>query len=139
MNPNTPLPQSYLPDKENSFQFNWKAGLRYYHAMPKKIKKGRSANNFSSNYLALQIAQPVRTYNRSTVYSPLLDLEQTRQWSDNLLDNPTPRLLIAYGFQRRLGTLAYADLYAGPEIQFSDYHLGPSFSFQLHALVGLGW
>ncbi|GAB3337989.1 hypothetical protein GCM10027299_49670 [Larkinella ripae] len=137
--PNPNPAQANFPKKESRFQVNWKAGFRYYYAMPARIRNGKSANNFSGNYVAVQVAEPLRKYSRYETYNPILKREENRRWTDNLLANPSPRLLLAYGIQRRLGSMGYADLQAGPEIQFSDLHAGPSFSFQLTALIGLGW
>ncbi len=52
----------YLPERLSTFNVNWKAGLRYYHNMNRSIKLGKSASNFSGNYLTAQVSKPLRTY-----------------------------------------------------------------------------
>lgn len=80
------------------------AGVRYYYALPTRIKRGKSANNFSANYFSLQYnntwsigdysegVTPVR-YDFTTFYSRDISL--------------------LYGLQRRLGKYGYVDINIG--------------------------
>ncbi|MCY7357859.1 MAG: hypothetical protein LH609_10395 [Rudanella sp.] len=125
----------------SSTEFLWKAGFRYYYAKAKDIKHGRSANNFSGNYIALKYLQPFHRIASTKVLDLNTNKPSPRQ-SDrrigNLLGSPSPRLMLAYGIQRRLGKFAYFDIDAGPHVQFGNGS-GTTFSFQLNAFLGFGW
>lgn len=124
-----------------SLELSWKGGFRYYHSKAKEIKLGKSANNFSGNYITINYSQPFHRFESSKRQDFNTNKFVPRR-SDtrlgNLLDSPSPRLMLAYGIQRRIGRLGYFDFNAGPQVQFGD-GFGTSLSFQLNALVGFGW
>ena len=62
---------------------------RYYYNQDKKIREGRSANNFSANYLSIQGSNLVMLGYKTSYIKPHLDL--------------------LYGIQRRLGKYVVLD------------------------------
>lgn len=138
--PSTPPPTSYSLYilHSNITELFWKAGFRYYHGMAKRIRTGRSANNFSGNYISIQVAEPTYRFLNVTSLDPYKGSNISFRDRDLLLESPKPRLSLLYGLQRRLGKFAYADINAGPEIQFGD-GFGSSLYFQLNAFIGFGW
>ncbi|MDN5201463.1 hypothetical protein QQ008_08825 [Fulvivirgaceae bacterium BMA10] len=67
-------------------------GVRYYYNINRRILKGKSANNFSANYLSLQPDFRITEHYES--FSPLT-------------------LKMLYGIQRRLGKRGYFDVNVG--------------------------
>ncbi len=75
-------------------------GVRYYYNIVKRIKKGKSANNFSANYLA---------------YHTFL----TSNTEDNDINiNIYPA--VVYGIQRRLGDYGFFDFNVGLKTNFNN-------------------
>jgi len=69
-------------------------GMRYYYNMPRRIRQGKAANNFSGNYISLQHENNfVKSNGSGFIYAPTLDL--------------------LYGFQRRLWRYDYMDFSVG--------------------------
>jgi hypothetical protein len=67
--------------------------LRYYYDMEKRIKQGKSANNFSGNYFSIQ--------QTNLVYHPAALIG-------------VPGLELLYGLQRKLGRRGFIDVNLGP-------------------------
>lgn len=80
--------------------YSFNAGARYYYNMNRRIRKGKSANNFSANYLSFQA-----------------DNELYRR--NDLVDHLTV-FKVLYGLQRRIGKYGYADFNFGPERGWKD-------------------
>ena len=79
-------------------------GVRYYYALPARIKKGKSANNFSANYFSLQSDNTLSWGERVTTLNPIqFEYSNTSVYSLSLL----------YGLQRRLGKYGYIDVNVG--------------------------
>ncbi|SNR69551.1 hypothetical protein [Hymenobacter mucosus] len=78
---------------------------RYYYNLNKRIRLGKSANNFSANYFSLALGT---SYGKRGYGTPLTT-------NDNLLRGDAVRASIAalYGIQRRLGRYGFVDVYAG--------------------------
>ncbi len=74
-------------------------GVRYYYNLNRRILKGRSANNFSANYLSTQLTGRTR---------PRLNQQQVA-------------LQFLYGVQRRLFSWAYLDVNAGISARIKKY------------------
>ena len=126
------------PEWITQAEFSGRIGFRYYHNMGKRIEKGLSANNLSGNYLTAQVAESFSRFNTGRYRNLLTGDRFLYRRRDNLLGDPQPRVLIAYGVQRRLGKWGYVDFNAGPEIQFTG-GTGARGSFQLNAIIGIGW
>lgn len=133
----------YQVERLSAFNVNWKAGLRYYHSMNRSIKLGRSANNFSGNYLTIQISKPLRTYFNNQYFDVNTQSVLVNKNSDRLYGNISSKALLAYGIQRRLGKLSYFDINVGPEVLYPAFYAFDNrravISFQLNALIGFGW
>lgn len=138
-----------------------KAGIRHYYAMPKRIRTGKSANNFSGNYVGLQLSQPllfvrrVKTQDQFGQNGQTYILRTTVDWvrrassRDNRVvqDSYLPAISMFWGIQRRLGERGYVDLNLGPEIalgnpaaNLSEYIASRQYgvALQFNASVGFG-
>jgi|GEM_PF-3106840 len=91
------------------------AGVRYYYNMKKRIAKGKSANNFSANYLSARFDMKQRTDIRDDAYS----------------------LNILYGIQRRIGKWGYLDFEIGYDIVLDAYK-GSSTGIDLISAIEVG-
>ncbi|GAB3500577.1 hypothetical protein GCM10027341_26100 [Spirosoma knui] len=138
----------YSAIKTSNFYINWKAGTRYYHGMANRIRKGKSANNFSGNYVTAQVSLPTREYVNSRFYDRTNQQELRIRRTENTFDIEMPRILVAYGIQRRLGRFGYFDVNAGPELRYAQdlsavyapvSRPKRSVTFQVNALIGFGW
>ncbi len=74
---------------------------RWYHDMQKRIKTGRSANNFGGKYLALEV-------------SMFDDLLMIKRWADR-------RIALRYGLQQRFLRNGYFDISIGAGITDNAY------------------
>lgn len=133
----------YLPERLSTFNVNWKVGLRYYHNMNRSIRLGKSASNFSGNYLTTQVSKPLRTYFNNQYFDVNNQEVIVRKNSDLLYGNISSKIMLAYGIQRRLGRLSYFDVNVGPEVIFPSYYAFDNrsaiMSIQLNAIIGVGW
>lgn len=98
--------------------------LRYYYSLPGRIKKGKSANNFSANYFSLQSKNDIsaRYADRPFPY-PIQ--------RDGTLFDPSVSLL--YGIQRRLGKRGFVDVNLGgswhpSKIAYRTFSIGTNFT-----------
>lgn len=89
----------YSADRSSYRELELNGGARYYYNMNRRILKGKSANNFSANYLS------------STVH-------YGRRFND---DDSQVTWNLGYGFQRRLGKRTFVDLTVGLENIFEAY------------------
>lgn len=89
---------------------------RYYYSLPRRIRRGKSANNFSANYFSIQIDN---TWRDESTYifqrqPPITDAGVRR----------TSQFSLLYGIQRRLGKHGYVDYNIGvayrPKQWFGD-------------------
>ncbi len=78
------------------------AGIRYYYSLPGRIKKGKSANNFSANYFSLQ---------SNNSWGQGYEFDGKSYVPQGTSFNSTVSLL--YGIQRRLGKRGYLDFNLG--------------------------
>jgi len=125
-----------------------KVGVRYYYAMAKRIQQGKSANNFSGNYIGLQLTKSISVHSLSHYYRTPSG-ESLYTINDDLTRYyDRPFLGLHWGMQRRLGRRGFFDINAGPEVnfyqansqlQFYKRKNQPSLSLQVNAVVGLGW
>ncbi len=135
-------------DNQRDFAVIGKAGVRYYYGMAKRVRAGKSANNFSGNYISLQAERFYGDSRRSVYYDIVTG--DSRVYLDRYI-NTRPIFSAFWGFQRRLGRLGYIDLSAGPSFRLSanpppipfsflkQVPTGKSLSLQINALIGLGW
>lgn len=139
------LSESY--DRRREFTVIPKLGARYYYAMVKRVKEGRSANNFSGNYVSFQVERYLVDKQRTSYYDLVTGDSRTGL---NTYVNKRPVFSVFWGFQRRLGRLGYVDLSAGPSFRptreqfapsstFKQVTTGKSLSLQINAIIGLGW
>ncbi|MEO1049064.1 MAG: hypothetical protein AAFX87_00445 [Bacteroidota bacterium] len=77
----------------------FRGGVRYYYNLDKRILKGKSANNFSANYVSIDPVYQVRPQDDDTSVS----------------------VLLLYGLQRRLGKYGYLDLNFGFQGNIKSY------------------
>ncbi len=89
----------------NSLGLNF--NVRYYYAQKSRIRKGKSANNLSANYFALQNASIWFSKYQTVFTSQGIEYQQVDPVYANI-----PSLL--YGYQRRLGRFGYIDINIGP-------------------------
>lgn len=82
--------------------------LRYYYDMEKRIKQGKSANNFSGNYFSIQ--------QTNLVYHP-----------GAIIGIPGIELL--YGLQRKLGRRGFIDVNLGPRYDLRAGQAGIAINF----------
>ncbi|WP_421828680.1 hypothetical protein [Larkinella sp.] len=131
-----------------SISHNVKArfGTRYYYAMARRIREGKTANNFSGNYVGLQISRPVLYQFTRHDYDSQTGAPTTSKHTTPFFRLDQPSFELNWGLQRRLWRLGYVDVSAGPRITFisdssSPVNIGKytTFSFQFNALIGIGW
>ena len=141
-------------DRSALFNSSAKLATRYYYNMAARIKRGKSANNFSGTYIAFQGRQSVFQYSDNRQYElSSRDIRHYTQQSPFSIRNPIS-LALQWGLQQRLGRYGYVDFNAGPEITmnnqisaFDVYNnlryntsLSPvQISLRVGVLVGLGW
>jgi hypothetical protein len=104
-------------------------GGRYYHSQKRRIAEGKTANNFSDNYIAFQVNNLFNiTYNFPKANYP------------KQLSKPTLDLL--YGIQRRIGKFGYFDINFGARYDQINYvkkqHKLP-FDLISNFAIGLGF
>lgn len=95
-------------------KFAFNLGARYYYNIERRIRKGKSANNFSANYLGLY---------------------QQNLWEKEEGDyDYATHVNFLYGLQRRIGKYGYLDFGVGPGVKFDDAKT----KFSLSALFSIG-
>lgn len=140
-----------LTDEDRIFQASIyaKIGARYYYAMARRIRQGKSANNFSGNYLGLQVAKALSVRQISHLYDTGTGQSVGTQNSNNAYSYEAPLLGLMWGMQRRLGSRGYFDVNVGPEltlpqryesfIQFKNNSNRFGAALRVNASIGLGW
>lgn len=80
-------------------------GVRYYYALPRRIGKGKSANNLSANYFSIQ---------NDNTWGGVRDLLYLRPITfSDIYTTSTHSVSLLYGLQRRLGKHGYIDVNFG--------------------------
>jgi len=104
---------------KNEFtELRYRGGLRYYFNMRKRILKGKSANNFSANYLSARV---------NYKYRPP---DQEGQLSLDLL----------FGIQRRIGKYGYVDFDIGIENLITSFEdTTPGIDFTSSIQLGIAF
>ena len=87
------------------------AALRYYYSLPRRIKRGKNANNLSANYFSLQ---------SNNAWGAKYILDGLNSVRDGTRFSTSVSLL--YGIQRRLGKRGFVDVNLG-----GTYHPGRVF------------
>ncbi|MBX2890266.1 MAG: hypothetical protein KF734_05015 [Saprospiraceae bacterium] len=95
-----------VPRSLRVFAYQLNLQPRWYYQMGKGVREGRSANNFSGNYLGLQLAY--------THYGSNLSGEETRLASDQLT------MALRWGWQRRLFRRGFSEVSFGIGARYSD-------------------
>lgn len=103
-----PLPDEFpaIPQDFRLFVYQLNLQPRWYYNMGQGVREGRSANNFSGNYLGLQLAY--------TWYGSNLNGEEARLASDQLA------MALRWGWQRRLFRDGFAEFSFGLGARYSD-------------------
>ena len=107
-------------DRNSVTEYRYRGGVRYYFNMQRRILKGKSANNFSANYLS-----PRLSYRR-------------RPGSEDGEGQLSVDLL--FGIQRRLWKYGFIDFDIGienPVIPFESGAFGVDFTTSI--TVGIGF
>ncbi|MBO0360319.1 hypothetical protein J0X19_20330 [Hymenobacter sp. BT186] len=108
-----------------SFSVRSQVAGRFYYNLNERIRKGKSASNFSANYLSVALGSGFGRYSRET---PFYEYATTK---------PLVRadMALLYGLQRRLGQYGFVDFNIGvctklvPEVD--DFALAGSFRIGL--------
>ncbi|WP_133299914.1 hypothetical protein [Larkinella punicea] len=134
-----------------------KVGLRYYYGMAKRIREGKSANNFSGNYIGLQHTRALSVWVIQHWYDTKTGESVRTDNYDIGGSYNAPLVSAMWGIQRRIGRRGFIDLNVGPEITipkrekerqiytgqpfFNLYKNSnqPSLSLRVNAVIGLGW
>ncbi|MCW5921473.1 MAG: hypothetical protein KIS77_03960 [Saprospiraceae bacterium] len=95
-----------VPRSLRVFVYQLNLQPRWYYQMGKGVREGRSANNFSGNYLGLQLAY--------THYGTNLSGEEARLASDQLT------MALRWGWQRRLFRRGFSEVSFGIGARYSD-------------------
>ena len=90
---------SFTADRSDFKEIHGVGGARYYYNMKRRILKGKSANNFSGNYLSAVLTYGYRFQD----------------------DDDQATINILYGIQRRLGRYGFIDFNVGLESAFTSY------------------
>lgn len=122
--------------------------------MTRRIKAGKSANNFSGTYIAIQVRRPIISHNLVQQYE-LVSQEVRRIVRDySLAELNQPSFALQWGIQQRLGRHGYVDLNAGPDVTVYDRYSPVAtynnlrygtdlsrlqMSLRISAIIGLGW
>lgn len=83
------------------------AALRYYYSLPRRIRKGKSANNFSANYFSLQSDNGWSARYRQDGQFPFYS-RPVREGTDF-----GTSVSLLYGIQRRLSKRGFVDVNLG--------------------------
>ncbi len=137
----------WLPKRTLSIATSAKLALRYYYGMAKRMRAGKSANNFSGAYVAVQARRPLLQYLKFEEFEFTTGVSRTQANVTPVGILNTPSVGLQWGTQQRLGRRGYIDLQAGPELTFFDatraYNLNngrpTTLSFRINAFIGLGW
>ncbi|RAK02441.1 hypothetical protein LX87_00561 [Larkinella arboricola] len=135
-----------------------KVGARYYYGMAKRIQEGKSANNFSGNYVGLQLTKGLSARVIQHIYDTKTGASVRTENGDYGSAYNAPLLSAMWGMQRRLGRRGFVDINAGPEVTIpvrewkrrDIYTYLPfikmyknsnrlSLSLRVNAVIGLGW
>ena len=118
-------------DKSIKYNFVGTTELRWFYDMKRRIAEGKSANNFSGNYLSVRADKVFVTTQPD--YIPLLTyLQQFRYDTDdskntdifdtrNVFQQLTSRVSVSYGLQRRFLRYGLVDL--GLSLNLNQYRL----------------
>lgn len=87
-------------------------GVRYYYSLPRRIRKGKSADNLSANYFSIQLDN---TWSGGHTYIPRGQFASVETWTSR-----SSQVSLLYGIQRRLGKHGYIDFNLG-----AAYHPEP--------------
>lgn len=98
-------------------------GARWYYAQNNRIRAGKSANNFSNQYVTIQVSQP------------LLNQARLKTTGERYAPAITGGIGIGWGAQRRLGRLGYLDWNIGPAVLTTQK---PTLTINTSLYIGLG-
>ncbi|MBO0932829.1 hypothetical protein [Fibrella aquatilis] len=85
-------------------------GARWYYSMKRRMAAGKSANNFSSQYLAFEAGLPVWN---GTTFRGDPSSRSVKSYPDPFTTPDRPAVFVGIGLQRRLGRFGYFDLSGG--------------------------
>ncbi|WP_460672762.1 hypothetical protein [Larkinella ripae] len=132
-----------------------KIGTRFYYGMTKQIRQGKSANNFSGNYVGLQVTKAISVRMIQHIYDTKTGQSVRTEDYDVAGAYNAPLVSALWGLQRRLGRRGFVDINAGPEVaiprrvkepfllgsyfEFYKNNYQPSLTLRVNAVIGLGW
>lgn len=100
---------------------------RYYYNLARRIRKGRSASNFSANYLSLALGTGLGRQGNGTPFA--------REGSRGEAVRATAALL--YGLQRRLGRYGFVDAAVGLPLPVAPRLAAPALPLVITVRFGL--
>ena len=106
-------------------------GVRYYYSLPRRIRKGKSANNLSANYFSVQLDN---TWSGGNTYVPRGQFASVETWTRR-----SSHVSLLYGIQRRLGKHGYIDFNIGGAYQPNQWFGDNRRRFSLDANFSIGF
>lgn len=116
---------------------------RYYYSIKKRMQKGLSANNFSNDYVGVQLENIL--YGNGQYYSTTTTGNQTIILSEKIINRQLAMLnavSLQWGIQRRLGSRGYLDFnFSFAALPVLTQKRVPDFvtPIKISFNVGLGW
>ncbi|SNC68427.1 hypothetical protein SAMN06265337_2309 [Hymenobacter gelipurpurascens] len=122
-----PSNQQFTRYTKRYFDMGAQVAGRYYYNLKKRIRQGKSANNFSANYFSAAIQTNIS-------YIPYSDVEKY------YANTATPSM--CYGLQRRLGRYGFVDGNVGlqwtPIMRHASWHFDPELMAEFRIGLALG-
>ena len=112
----------------NSLALRGQLAGRYYYNLSRRIRKGKSASNFSANYLSVALGSGLGRTNQET---PFFDYGY---------GGPLARLdgAVLYGLQRRLGRYGFVDFSVGFPLHLTTPATAPANTLEILLMLRLG-
>jgi len=128
-----------------SYTLEMPVSIRYYYSAKRRIRNGRSANNFSNNYFGLQAETILYGYGNFVKSSMTSGNYTVTEYERIVTTNPAflAALSLQWGIQRRLGKRGYFDVNLTiPVHPFLTQSRFPNFirlPVSVNFRLGLGW
>lgn len=98
---------------EREYQMN--IAMRYYYNMKNRMASCECANNFSVDYISLQLDYIYEKYYYNPKWVTITNYDSNDPYPDYIKkDDYNYRLSLTYGIQRRIGKYFYMDFKVGP-------------------------
>jgi len=124
----------YSPSRSRSVSVSLSSSIKYYYDIRKRIFEGRSANNFSADYIKFSIQQSFVRDLDLFDWNPDPPHNKYTDWRYE------PALMIGYGIQRRLWPYTFMDFsvssrYNFAKVEFELVILSLKFGFGLSKIT----